>query len=303
MTRLIFHSADFDGHASGAIARFVFENILVEEFTMHGYNYGNPFPHEKFQPGDNLIFMDVVYQPYAEIKEWKDRYGYNIKIIDHHKSFIDMDVKDYIDEAVLDSSKSGCELTWEHFFPENKMPKFISLLGRYDVWDKSDDRRWNNEILPFQMGFNLFDTNPADDKAFHKTWLPLFEMSRKDVAEWVDEVVYKGKLLKKYQDNMHKKTASWASEELKFMGRKAIVINSPERTSHLFNSIWDEKRYDLMLVYSRSKFGITASMYTTRDDVNVSEIAKQLGGGGHPQAAGFGASDVKVDNGEIEFML
>lgn len=303
MVRIIYHSADFDGHASGAIARYYFEYINGDAYTMHGYNYGQPFPHDEFYEDDHLVFLDVTYQPNNEMMEWEEKYGYKITIVDHHKTVVDSPIMNHITGGgVLDTSNSACELAWKYFFSDQKMPKVIELLGRYDIWDKEDSRRWNNIIIPFQMGFKLFKTNPSVDDFFNKTWLYMFDMTKREMNEFVDEVIYKGKFINKYQASENKRIASGYAIEATFHGRPVIVLNSPQRSSSIFDSVWDENKYDFMLVWSYTKYGdIGVSMYTTRVDVDVSEIAKMHGGGGHQQAAGFGATDITIKDSFILF--
>ena len=150
MIRVVYHAPDMDGHCGGAIARMFFEYTDGRAYTMHSYNYGMEFPHEEFESGDSLYFIDVSYQPNIEMKEWENKYGYKVYIIDHHKTVVDTDIMDFISGGVLDTTKSGCELAWEYFFPGEKMPKIVSLLGRYDIWDKSDLEKWESTIEPFQ---------------------------------------------------------------------------------------------------------------------------------------------------------
>jgi len=97
MTRIIFHSADLDGAAAGAIARSYHEIELGQEvekdFTMHPYNYGQPFFYDEFERGDTLYFLDVSFQPLNEMKQFEEKYGWKIYIIDHHPTVVDTDIK------------------------------------------------------------------------------------------------------------------------------------------------------------------------------------------------------------------
>ena len=40
----------------------------------------------------------------------------------------------------------------------------------------------------------------------------------------------------------------------------------------------------------------TVSLRTVKDNVNLTDIAKQFGGGGHPKASGFPLNNVKLNN-------
>lgn len=301
MVRIIYHAADFDGHCSGAIARYYFEHEMAQPFTMHPYNYNQPFPFDDFPAGDELYFLDVSYQPNAEMKLFQQKYGWKVYICDHHKTTVDSDLKDFISGGILTKEYSGCELTWKYFFTDREMPEVVRLLGRYDIWDNKDIDRWNNIILTFQMGFNLLSTNPFDDDGFNTTWLPIFYKNGN--PDFINDTINKGKIILQYQDNMNKRLMKWLPEELEFNGYRAIVANSPIKNSDIFKSIWDEEKYDIMIFYSKSKYNIGVSLFTTKKDIDCSALAKKYGGGGHEQAAGFGADRIEIKDGKLEFIV
>jgi len=299
LIRIIYHAADFDGHASGAIARYYFEYEMAQPYTMHPYNYNQPFPFDEFSAGDELYFLDVSYQPNEEMKLFQTKYGWKVYICDHHKTTVDSDLKEYITGGILSKDNAGCELTWKYFFPDKELPDSIHLLGRYDIWDNKDLNIWNNIILPFQMGFNLVPTNPIDDEAFNTTWFSIFYKNNFDI----DNIINKGKVIIQYQNNVNERLMRWLPEELEFNGYRAIVANNPIKNSGIFGSIWNEDKYDIMICYSKSKYDIGVSLFTTKKNIDCSMLAKKYGGGGHEKAAGFGVKKVEIDNGKIEFIM
>jgi len=52
--KCFYHSADLDGHCSGAIIKKF--NPKVE---LIGYNYGQEFPWDSIQPGEQVFMVDV----------------------------------------------------------------------------------------------------------------------------------------------------------------------------------------------------------------------------------------------------
>jgi len=301
LVRIIYHAADHDGHCSGAIARYYFEYEMAQPFTMHSYNYNQPFPFNDFSVGDKLYFLDVSYQPNEEMKLFQKKYGWKVYICDHHKTTVDSDLKEYITGGILSKDSAGCELTWKYFFPDKEMPEIINLIGRYDVWDHSSQNKWDNSIFPFQMGFNLFNTDPSNDEYFKETWENVF--NGKISSTFVNETIYKGKIILQYQNNINERLMRWLPEELEFDGYRAIVANNPLKNSDIMKSIWNEEKYDIMVFYSKNKHNIGVSLFTTKKDVDCSVLAKKYGGGGHEQAAGFGADRVEIKDGRIEFFI
>jgi len=165
---------------------------------------------------------------------------------------------------------AGCELTWNYFFPETEVPEAVRLLGRYDVWDHEDPN-----VLPFQMGIRLENTWP-DDKNM-SMWQNYFS---KFSEELIKDTINKGKTILLYQKQENEKYAKNCAMEIDFRGFKAIAINKLLTNSQLFDSVWDENKYDLMITFGLRANGMwTMSFYTTKEDVNCSQIAKSLGGG------------------------
>ena len=100
-----YHSADLDGHCSGAIVRKKYPDV-----ELIGINYGDEFPWEKI-PGNLVIMVDFSLQPFDDMVRLLEM-G-DIVWIDHHKSAIE----DYNNHkfstkhvAMLNEKKAGCEL-------------------------------------------------------------------------------------------------------------------------------------------------------------------------------------------------
>lgn len=67
-----------------------------------------------------------------------------------------------------------------------------------------------------------------------------------------------------------------------------ICLNTLQRGSWQFNSVWDPEKYDAMCVYGQLKDGRwRISLYSTKPEVDCGAICKAFGGGGHVGAAGF----------------
>jgi nanoRNase/pAp phosphatase (c-di-AMP/oligoRNAs hydrolase) len=60
-----------------------------------------------------------------------------------------------------------------------------------------------------------------------------------------------------------------------------------------------EEDYDIMMPFVFDGKRWTVSLYTKKKDIDVSELAKKHGGGGHRQAAGFQCDQLPfTDKGE-----
>jgi oligoribonuclease NrnB/cAMP/cGMP phosphodiesterase (DHH superfamily) len=287
----IYHSKDLDGFTSGAIIK-----LKYPDAKMIGYDYGMEFtPKEIITEPTRVIISDVSF-PMEKMVEIAELSMFNTTWIDHHISAIN-DYSNFkqknknIDfvNPVLDTNFAACELTWNHIFNGNKMPLAVKLLGEYDSWRNSDKDRWDNEILPFQFGMrihcNSLDTFPTD---------LLFNNSL------VKNIINEGKLILKYQKQINEVQCKTSAFDSKFEGLNAICLNNGGFNSDVFNSVYDESKHDIMIPFQFNGKMWKLSLYTTKDNVDCSQIAKKYGGGGHKKASGFSLSDIKTIFPNIE---
>jgi len=297
MTRIIYHSSDLDGHSSGAIARFYFDYVSHDRYTMHAYNYGQDLPFEEWKKDDELLFLDVSIQPEDKMievmKEW------SVSIIDHHQTT--QFLKQYAKNSSLQIGRAACELAWEFFF-KTQAPEFISLLGRYDVWDNKDINNWENRILPFQYGIKLEKTNPYYDENY-ENWKEKFiqHINYKEhhvLNSWVKETIKAGVIALRYSRSINEMGSSFLCHDVEFEGLKFIAANTFIKNSQFFENKYNPFIHDGMFAWTwNGKYNeYSVSIYTTKD-IDMSIIAKKHGGGGHKQASGFSCKHISfIDN-------
>lgn len=91
--------------------------------------------------------------------------------------------------VVLNIEKAACELVWEHLFPGEKTPEAVRLLGRYDVWDHTDE--------PFQWGMRQHRNTWPENQ---ELWNNLFDKEMHLIG-----TVATGKILLEYRDSENSK--------------------------------------------------------------------------------------------------
>lgn len=275
----IYHSKDLDGYCSGAIVKRKYpESKLV------GYDYGQPFPlTDEELAGEDVIMIDVSL-PMA------DMFGLLPKVksltwIDHHISAI-KDFRAYVDggsqigiSAVLEDGISACEGGWKYLFPDEKIPEAVLLLGKYDTWRNQDLIEWSRYIMPFQYGMRMICSSP---EAF-----PQELLENNDAAiDQVNSIIKTGEIVLEYQRRQNEIACRY-SFEIEFEGLRAICLNNGGANSQVFASVYDESKHDVMIPFVFTGKHWTFSLYTTKNNVDCSVIAKSKGGGGHKKAAGF----------------
>jgi len=265
--KCLYHSADLDGNCSGALIK-----MRYPECEMYGIDYGIDFPWGIIDPDEKIFMVDYSLQPFTDMIKLHELLGDNLIWIDHHISAI-LESEEYgkhID-GTRDSEFAACELVWNYIKSDTNTPTFVTLLGRFDVWDHTDGR-----VLPYQYGMKQYDCNPNNVDFWHE----MFDTER------VVQIINEGEIILRYIKEDNTKYAKTNAFETELYGRKCIAINKLQASSIVFNSVWDNTKYDMMVAFGWRNKSWVVTMYTD-NDVDVSVIAKTFGGGGHKKAAGF----------------
>lgn len=197
--------------------------------------------------------------------------------IDHHKTAID-DMRDYEVKGKRCIGTAACELTWEYLFDDIKTPNVVELLSAYDVWDH-DRFEWS-DVMAFQYGMRGYcglDVNIAKD------------VLDKADNNLVNDMINNGEAIIEYIVEKNRGEMNMFSFEADVFGYKAICMNTTEFNSTTFESMYNPKRHDLMMPFCWNGRFFRCSFYTTKEEVDVSALARKAnpGGGGHKAAAGF----------------
>lgn len=276
-----YHNRDLDGFASGAIVKRKYPNA---KFV--GYDYGQPFEQT---PGEPVIMVDVSL-PMKTMLKVAQASDFQFTWIDHHKSAIN-ECHDFFEgmkvpfAALLQDGIAACEGAWHYLHAPEPLPPAVLLLGEYDTWRNKDEKRWNDLILPFQYGMRLI-CNSLET-------FPMVLLEHNSLSvQMIDSIVRQGKLILDYEAQKSEMQCRLNAFEMEFEGLRAICLNTADKNSNTFNSVYDEAKHDVMMPFQYNGKFWTVSMYTTKDSVDCSVIAKSKGGGGHRKAAGFQVNDI-----------
>lgn len=286
----LYHGSDLDGQCSGAIYAKA-KRQAGEEFTLYPIDYGDPVPWDAVQDAD-VTLIDFSIQPWDDFVRLCAA-AKSVLWIDHHKSAIEEWRKQPRDlsapgATVLNESKAGCELAWEYFFPHDQMPRGVRLLGRYDVWDHGDAR-----VLPYQFGLRLYDLDPSRG-ADRSMWPAILDIK----YDLIKGPIKTGGDILRYQRQNDAVIAGKYVFPLDFAGCRWQSCNRLGKGSTFFNSVWDRDNYHGMLAFGWTGSCWQVGLYSDRDDVDCSVIAKAHDGGGHKGAAGF-----QCDNLPFQFKV
>ena len=281
-----YHRGDLDGVCSGAILKKAF----ADRITLYGVEYGDKIDLDKIvQKGDTVYIVDFTFETFAKMLELNKKA--KVIWIDHHITSI-KEAKNSGEEflGVLGdekNSKSAALLTWEYLFPQKSVPKGIELISLYDTWQ----HEFKSEVLDFYKGLETETGLSINSNA----WEHIFE----NRLEFIQSITKTGTTINKYITSNNKQYALDHAIETEFGGYKAIAINKAFGGVILFDSVWNEEKYDIMIAFSRRSSNVwKISLYTTKKNVDCSAIAKNWGGGGHKSAAGF-----EIDSTELPFEI
>jgi len=278
-----FYHADADGRCAGFWVCHVVspEDELGEEYIE--INYGMPFPFDKIHEGEQVYIVDYSIEPDEMLKLLE--ITKNVTWIDHHKTAIEK-YKNFPVEirGLRYDGIAACMLTYCFLRQMTNSglgevrpfdvsmtryaPAFTKLIADWDVWKFE----YGDETRSFVTAFNAYDFSPTSNM-----WNGLIAY-----YSTTPNLVSEGRSMIKFRDGWAKEYCRTKGFETIIGGHKAFALNLGNCNSEYFKSI---EGYDILMPFCFDGDKWTVSLYSTT--VDVSEIAKTYGGGGHRGASGF----------------
>ena len=268
MNILCLHHNDADGRASAAIIR----RALGGDVWLHEMDYGDPVPMERVVVSDHIIIVDFSL-PAEEMLQLAAYHQFTW--IDHHKSAMDELgelCRDW--DGIRDISEAACVLTWQYYFPDKPVPHAVILIGDRDIW------RWaEQDTGPFNEGMYQIDNRPFNDDL----WASLLDGDE----ETIKTITETGRKLRDARLREIRRQTSRFGFQVIFEGYRTLVLNlrgSGDLGAHVRN-LGHEIAYCYIDRVQNGDLYTFVTLYSA--NVDVSEIARRYGGGGHAGAAGF----------------
>jgi uncharacterized protein len=173
--------------------------------------------------------------------------------------------------VVFDLTKSGGRLTWEHFFPGKPAPWLVDYTEDRDLWRWKLD--WSREISAFIAShphrFSLWDG---------------WDLTPPGCGAW-DTFVDAGSAILRYQAQQVEAICATA-REVDLDGHKVLAANAPVLISEVAGRLAEGRPFGASW-FVRSDGKQQWSLRSRDGGVDVAEVARRRGGGGHRNAAGF----------------
>lgn len=272
--------------------------ISRENIKVHPINYGQDLPDIDYKE-DFVYVVDFSIQPNEQMKELYEKLGDRLIWIDHHKTSVEAEeeieeLKEIPGVRVVGDDNgllAGCELTWK-FFLDTDVPQIMQLIGDWDTWRHVDiPGSKAPEVINYMKSMRISPDNSAainfwTDLIFDMMHLPVSFGDVREHEKKVIKIIDEGEIILRYVERDNEENARAISFEAVIEGHPAIVMNSG-KGPNIFDSVYNEERHDIKASFSCEKGQHwTVSLYTDKD-IDVSEICKKYGGGGHKKAAGF----------------
>lgn len=266
-TLCIYHANCADGFGAAWVVR-----RLCPDAEFYAAKHGEPAPDAT---GKHVVIVDFSY-PLDTLQNMAST-ALSVLVIDHHKTARDAlaalpqvtpdNLEKHRLAAFFDMDRSGAGLTWDYFYPGQPRPALINHIEDRDLW--RFELEGTGEILA-----NLF-SHPQD-----------FEI-------WDELMATPAKTLRSEGAAIERSRQRELTDLLRATQRRLVVAGFDVPAANLpFTQASDAGHImcvgePFAAIYWDTPTGRSFSLRSTDAGEDVSAIAKQYGGGGHRNAAGF----------------
>lgn len=281
--------------ADGFTAAWAVWKRFGDAWDYHAGVYQNPPPDVFLR---DVVFVDFSYK--RDVVEAMRKRANSILILDHHKSAaedlayrggnfgidltkytgaltwerhmenVTQDMCEGVHDSVyclFDMERSGAAIAWDFFHPDDARPQLVAYVQDRDLWkfDKPFSREVNACVFSYPYSFAAWDElyrTPID--ALAAQGAAIERKHHKDVAELV--AAFKRRMT--------------------IGGHEVWAANLPYTLTSDAGHMM-AKGEPFAACYWDTPEGRVFSLRSTDDGMDVSEIAKAYGGGGHRNASGF----------------
>ena len=293
MIKLFTHT-DLDGVSCEILGKIAFE----EDIDVVRCNYGDiDAKVEEFinstEEYDKLFITDISVN--KEIADKLLSVSDKVILLDHHKTALWLNEYPYALVQVEDESigkMCGAYLFYEYLKKNHKefddtpaLKLFIDYVRMYDTWEWKE--KYDN-IIPKRLNDLMYIDGPNEfiDKMVYRLGNNLFILDDTDLMKLQIEQTYINSYITQKNETL------MVNDDL-FPEYTVGITFADKYISELGNKLCElHPELDFVVLINMST--LTVSYRTVKDDLDLSDIAKGFGGGGHPKASGsrFDASIV-----------
>ncbi|WP_167494357.1 DHHA1 domain-containing protein [Ectopseudomonas khazarica] len=271
-TLCIYHANCADGFGAAWVVR---KALGADNVDFHPGRYGEPAPEVE---GRDIILVDFSYKRDQLLQ--LAQAARSILIIDHHKSAAEdlaeipaapAKYSDWLAAqqplgAVFDMQRSGAGLAWDYFYPFSPRPRVINHIEDRDLWRFAlpGTKEIMAAVFSYGQDFDIWDgLMERVSLELRDDGHSILRAHNKNVADLVPN-----------------------ARRLTIGGHDVPALNCPHFMASAAGHVLAQGE-PFAACYSDTPKGRVFSLRSQPEGLDVSEIAKQYGGGGHRNAAGF----------------
>lgn len=271
---VLYHDNCADGFGAAWAFHMLTEKSYVDGTTYCPVQYNKSIDLDQWAPESDIYVLDFSFGR-QQVLQLADRYA-SVTVLDHHKTAAealqhwDHGRKNL--EIVFDMGRSGAGITWDYLAePHQPRPMLINYIEDRDIWI------WNLECskeINSLIGFT---------KKEFSSYARVAEL----IATKFDNAVAMGSLLLEQQERHVKSIIAAGMRECFINGKRGLICDCPGQfASDVGNELAKLVGTYGATCYHDTEGNLKVSLRSI-GDYDVSEIAKQFGGGGHKNASGF----------------
>lgn len=252
---ILYHAHCTDGFGAAWAAWRLYGNGAIYRPVEHG------LPPPEIPSDHEVVLLDFCYSR-DEIVAMKEQHR-DLLVIDHHRT-AEKELEG-LPYGVFDNEKSAAVLAWERFHPNEPVPRVLQYVMDRDLWlwKLPESRAVFAALSSYPMDFELWNHLDVDELA--KEGVPILRYQSEVVSSLCEQA--------RYED---------------LAGYRVPVVNAVAVVSELGETLL--KRHPeapFVAIYFDRGDGIRQWSLRSREDFDVSEVARLFENGGHRQAAGF----------------
>lgn len=259
---IIYHSNCADGFS----AAWCFWRRYGSEADYHPGVYQESPPN---CTGRDVYLVDFSYK--RAVVEAMLMVARKITLIDHHKTAIEdlTPLRDRLD-LFCDLERSGATLAWDYLFPGESRPLLLGHVEDRDLWRFRLPHTREIQANVFSYGYTF------------ETWDKLMSAGQTDLLQMT---VAGAAIERKHHKDVH--------ELIKVCRRRMVIGDHTVWVASLPYTMTSDAGHlmaqgePFAACYWDTDATRVFSLRSTEDGLDVSDVAKMFGGGGHKHAAGF----------------
>ena len=263
---VLYHADCMDGFTAAWAA----SQRLGDRATYTPASYGDPPP--EMDPEREVFILDFSY-PKDTMLELHEKHDGRVTLLDHHKTAQE-ELGSSVPGCHFDMEHSGARMAWD-FWNKRVDPRYMPAIIQYvedrDLWrwELWESRAINAALASYPKEFTVWDKLSRKPLLLKDEGHAILRREEAIIAKLLQQTVWRSVLGHRVPTVNTPVMVSEACE--------ALLEAHPEALFAAAYSDMPDPDYELKQRWS----------LRSRPGFDVSEIAKQLGGGGHPQAAGY----------------